>query len=133
MATIYKEAPINVTVDQLWEALSDVGNIHNLLSYLEGTEMDGDYRSCSMEGGASMRELIISVDSDRRRLAYSVVEEPFGFEHHSASFRAVPDGGKTLFVWETDVKPDSVVEALEPLIDQSITDIRAAVEALHSR
>ena len=128
MATIYKETPIDAPVERLWEALSDVGNVDRLFSYLEGTEMDGPYRSCRMSGGGRLRELIISVDPDRRRVAYSVVEEPFGFEHHSASWRAVSDGAQTLFVWETDVMPDAVVEALEPLIDQSIDDIRDAVE-----
>ena len=130
MATIYKETPIDVSVDKLWEALSDVGHVDRLLSYLEDVDMDGAYRSCSMEGGGRLREFIISVDSERRRVAYSVVEEPFGFEHHSASWRAVDDGGQTVFVWETDVMPDTVVEALEPLIDQSIDDIRTAVEGV---
>ena len=91
--------------------------------------MDGNYRLCSLDNGARLREVIISNDDARRRMAYSVIEEPFGFEHHSASWNAVADGEQSTFIWITDVLPDSVVEALEPLIDQSIADIRTAVES----
>jgi len=129
VATIYKEQTINVSVDKLWDALSDVGNVDRLLSYLVATEIDGSHRSCNMADGSQLRELIISVDPDRRRVAYSVVEEPFGFEHHSASWRALADGDQSRFVWETDVMPDRIVAVLEPLIDQSIVDIVSAVEA----
>jgi polyketide cyclase/dehydrase/lipid transport protein len=133
VATIFKEARVDVPVEQLWSALSDLGNVDRLLSYLQSAEMDGEFRSCSMGDGADLRELIVSVDPERRRIAYSVVEAPFEFEHHNASWRAVADGDQSVFVWETDVKPDSVVAALEPLIDQSIADIQAAVESLNQQ
>ena len=129
IATIYREAEIDVSVDKLWEALSDVANVDKLLSYLESAEIDGDFRTCAMDGGGELRELIVSIDQERRRVAYSIVEGPFGFEHHSSSWRAVADGDKAVFIWETDVMPHSIAEVLEPVIDQSINDIRDAIES----
>lgn len=128
MATIYKEVEIDRPVAELWKALSDVAHVDRLLSYLDGVEMDGNYRSCALDNGAQLREVIISNDDSHQRMAYSVIEEPFGFEHHSASWQAFAEGERSRFVWITDVLPDAVVEALEPLIDQSINDIRNAVE-----
>lgn len=129
MATIHKEVTIERPAGAVWAALSDVAHVDRLLSYIESVEMDGNVRSCSFGNGAQLREVIVSSDDTRRRLAYTIVEEPFGFEHHSASWQAVADGNRSRFVWTTDVLPDSVVEALEPLIDQSIADIRNALEA----
>lgn len=127
MATIYKETRLDVPVDELWAALSDVRNVDRLLSYVTNVELDDNVRSCALDGGGVLKELIISNDDERRRLAYSVVEEPFGFDHHSASWVAKADGDGSVFVWETDVLPDSVVGELEPLIDKTIDDIRSAI------
>ena len=132
MATIYKEAKVNASVDQLWKAISDVGNIDKLLGFLESAEMDGNVRTCAIEGGGVLSELIISIDEERRRVAYTITESPFGFEHHSASMRAVADGETSVFIWETDVMPDAMLEALEPVLDGGINDIRNAVEAANA-
>ena len=129
MATIYRETEINVSVGKLWEAISDVDNVDKLLSYLESAEMDGDFRTYAMDCGGQLRELIVTIDQESRRVAYFIVEGPFGFEHHSSSWRAIADGAKDTFIWETDVMSDSIIEILEPVIDQSIDDIRTAIES----
>ena len=94
--------------------------------------MDGSVRTSVMEGGGVLRELMVSIDQERRRVAYTITESPFGFEHHSSSMRAVADGDTSLFIWETDFMPDALLEALEPVFSGGINDIRNAVEATNA-
>ena len=61
-------------------------------------------RYLTMPTGAVVREYLVTVDDEARRLAYSAVE---GFrlpiEHHHASFQVFPDGDRARFVWITAV------------------------------
>ena len=67
--------------------------------------------------GVVARELIVGVDKDARRLAYSVVGGQA--THHNASFQVVADGARaTKLIWITDVLPDSVAATFEAMIDQ---------------
>ena len=86
--------------------------------------LGADRRSCSLGDQGELDELIVTVDHDRRRLAYSIRQSPLNFTHHSASWQVRPEGDKSRLVWITDVKPDSVAPALEELIDQTADSIQ---------
>jgi hypothetical protein len=68
------------------------------------------------------------VDDERRRLAYSIRESPFHFEHHHASMQIVPNGGSgARFIWTTDGKPDRVSPVLAEAIDRSVESLEATL------
>ncbi|MEM6433405.1 MAG: SRPBCC family protein [Cyanobacteria bacterium P01_D01_bin.115] len=117
MATIHKQFKINAAVDHVWKKMSDVSNIHTFLSMLANSELQGDTRVCTTQDGAQVKELIVSIDSDLKRLVYGVTESPFGLEFHSSSWQAIPDDDGTIFEWYTDVKPDGMAEAMEQMIE----------------
>ncbi|MGW4894770.1 SRPBCC family protein [Kitasatospora sp. NPDC004240] len=105
---------IEAEAEEVWDAVRDVGAVHERLvpGYVLGTRMDGDVRYLTVPGGAVIRELIVGVDDDLRRLAYSAVE---GFRipltHHHASFQVLPEGpGRCRLRWTTDVLPHGVAE-----------------------
>lgn len=124
MATIYREVDLDADAEEAWRQLADVGAVNKLIDYLGPVTVDGDRRSCSLGDQGELNELIVTVDQDRRRLAYSIRESPLNFTHHSASWQVTPAGDKSRLVWITDVKPDSVAPALEELIDQTADSIQ---------
>jgi hypothetical protein len=123
MPTIYRETRINAPVDDVWSALEDVGAINRLIDSLGEVILDGDQRTCELGDQGQLRELIVAVDPELRRVAYSIRESPFGFQHHSASMQAVSDGDGTKFVWWTDFQPAEVEGALTEAIDGALASI----------
>ena len=68
MATIHKQFKINAPIDQVWANISDLTNVHTLFSMLDNTEIKGSTRTCRIQDGGELKELIISVDETKKRL-----------------------------------------------------------------
>jgi hypothetical protein len=121
MATIYRTISTTCSPDEVWGALADPGAIHERLArgFVVATELDGDVRTVTFAGGSVARELVVSIDRERRRLAYSVIESSLGLEHHHSTFTAVerPDGQGCVLEWVVDLSPDSALPALEAMVD----------------
>lgn len=123
MPTLYRETRLEAPADEVWRALEDVGAINQLIDFLGEVTLDGDVRTCDLGEHGRLEELMVSVDSKFRRVAYSVKESPFGFTHHHGSMQALPDGGATRFVWWTDFQPAEVEEPLAGAIDDALAAI----------
>ena len=123
MATLVKTFEIDAPLDRVWARVADVGAVSDLFAMLADASVDGDVRTCNTVDRKQLKELIVSIDDIHKRLVYSVTESPFGFHFHSASWQLEPAGPKTRLVWHTDVKPDAMVAALEPVIDSEIPNI----------
>ena len=93
MASIWWEEPVAAPADLAWAALRRVGMAHQLFSpVLVDSTIEGDIRTVTFANGQVVRERIIDVDEQRRRIAYSVLGDMF--DHHSASMQILPiDGG----------------------------------------
>lgn len=117
MATIHKKFKINAPIDRVWSKMSDLAGVHSLLGMLTNAKVDGDTRVCQTQDGVSLKELIVSVDKEQKRLVYAIVESLFNFEFNSASWQVIPDGDRTIFEWYTDLKPDNLAETIELIID----------------
>ena len=125
MATIHREVSLPLTADSLWELITQVGEVPKFLPMITECRLDGDRRLCTMADGSKLKETIVTNDSMRRRLAYTITEAPFPMEFHSASMQVVPDGAGARLIWITDIKPDGLVEGIAPLFDQAIESVRA--------
>ncbi|WP_433205493.1 SRPBCC family protein [Nocardia sp. CA-107356] len=136
MATIQHEILIEVGPEHVWAALRDIGAVHERLlpEYVVDTRIDGDVRFLTMPGGNVIRELIVTVDDDVRRLAYSAVE---GFQlpltHHHASFQVLDaEDGRSTLVWVTDVLPHDAAEQVRPRVERGAQVMKATIEQQHS-
>lgn len=128
MATIHREFEISATPDKAWAALRDVGRINEFITFLGEVTVEGDRRTCALGDQGKLDELILSVDDERRRLAYAILESPFNFEYHSASMQIAANGGSgSRFIWTTDVKPDDVVPALSEAIDRAVESLKTTL------
>jgi hypothetical protein len=135
MATIIKEALVDASPDDAWDALRDFGAVHERLvpGFVVDCRLDGDdARIVTFFTGGVAREVLVGVDDAARRLAYSVVEGPLDSTHHNASAQvfAAGDGGtRTRFVWITDVLPDAVAAVTDQLMERGIGVIKQTLEA----
>jgi hypothetical protein len=77
MACIHKEIVIEAPPEHVWAAVRDIGAVHERLTpgILVDTHLDGDKRVLTFARGAVVRELIVALGDEQRRLAYAVVEE----------------------------------------------------------
>lgn len=110
MATIYKEIWIEASPELVWDVVRDAGAVHKRFvpDYTAETYFDGVNRLIHFSNGNIVKELIVTRDDERRRMAYAVVETKMPLQHHHASFQVFEDsGGRCRLVWITDFCPIS--------------------------
>jgi hypothetical protein len=130
MATIRKETTIAVPADDIWEALRDWGAPHTRLApgFVIDTRLDGDDRIVTFAWGAVVRELLVDLDDDARRLVWSVREGPYS--HHNGTAQVFPDGnGGSRFVWIADVLPNETAARTAELMEQGTAVIKRTLES----
>ena len=129
MASIHKEVRVAAPVEEVWAALRDVANPHRLFrGVLADARLEGDTRVVTFADGLAVRERIVAVDDERRRVAYAVLRE--GLVHHSASMQVFAEGQRrSRFVWVSDFLPDGLGASFGPLIDQGAAALKRTLEA----
>lgn len=121
MASIHEEFVVDASADRVWSALRDVGAADRVFGgMLTDSHLSGDQtRVVTFASGAVVRELIIDVNDDQRRLAYTAVEGPLGSIHHQSVLCVRPtDTGKARIVWTTDVLPNELAAPIRALMRQ---------------
>ncbi|GAA2695894.1 SRPBCC family protein [Actinoplanes palleronii] len=133
MATVAVETFVEVPAARVWDAIADVGAVHERLlpGRVAAAELDGDFRILTMPNGARIRELIIAIDHELRRMAYSVVEgQAMPLTYHQAAFQVVEAAeGRTKVVWTTDVLPHALAPAVRARVERGILEMKAVLES----
>ena len=122
MASLRKDIRLGVTPLEAWAALRDFGAVHQRVvpGFVTDATLDGGDRIVTFATGAVVRERLVALDDERRRLVYAVVESSLGFEHHQASVEvldAAPGRGGCSVAWITDLLPDEVAPSVEAFMD----------------
>ena len=129
MATIRKEIPIEASPEHVWDVVRDVGAIHTRFApgFVLDTKLEEGARIVTFANGYVARELIVTVDEEARRLAYSVTGG--SATHHNASFQVLPVvANRTLLVWITDMLPDSAAATLGAMIEAGSSVIKRTLD-----
>ena len=130
MASIHKKLTVEVGGGKAWAALRRVGDAHKLFApVLVDARLDGDVRTVTFANGMVLRERILDVDDDKRRVAYTAMDAP-GTTYHHASMEIVDEGpGRCQFVWVTDFLPPEVGASITPLIEHGANALKSNLEA----
>jgi len=131
MATVHREMIIEVSPDEVWDALRDFGAVHQRLvpGFLVDLRLDGPDRIVTFFNGAVARERLVTVDDEMRRLVWSIVESSAGLAHLNASAQVfAAGGGRTRFVWIEDVLPDEAAGPIAALMDRGLATIKRTLE-----
>jgi Polyketide cyclase / dehydrase and lipid transport len=134
MASIYRRLWIDASPPDVWEALADIGALHQRLvpGFVTSTELEPGARIVTFADGAVVRELIVGLDQENRRLAWSAAGGVS--THHNASAQVVDgENGGTDFTWITDVLPDEMAEPIGRRMDQGLAVIKKTMEARSAR
>ena len=116
----------------VWKAVRDVGAVHRRLvpGQVVDTRLDGDIRILTFHNGASVRELIVDIDDETRRLAYAVVESRLPITRHHASFQVFDEGpDRTRLVWITDILPHTLAGEIRARVERGAEIMKQTLEA----
>jgi uncharacterized protein YndB with AHSA1/START domain len=130
MASIRKERAIAVAPEQVWDALRDWGALHERLvrGFVTDARPDGRDRIVTFFNGIVVREVLVDLDDDQRRLVWTIVDGPYA--HHNGAAQVLQDGaGSTRFVWVADLLPDELAERTSELMERGIDAIKRTLEA----
>jgi carbon monoxide dehydrogenase subunit G len=128
--SIRKEIQIDAPPDQVWDALRDFGALHERLvpGFVTDCRMDGGDRIVTFATGAVVREVLIDLDDDERRLVWSIVDGPY--RHHNGAAQVFDDGDGSRFVWTTDLlAEDEVVKLTEQSMETGIGVAKKTLES----
>jgi hypothetical protein len=131
MATLHKDIFIAQTPDHVWDAVRDIGALHTRLvpGFVVNTFVEGDdeARVVTFANGLILRERILSIDNDRRRVAWTA--EGGNLTHYNAALCVEVTDLGTRVLWTTDFLPNSQRDAIASLQDQALSAMKRAMES----
>src|SRR5499427_2144668 len=129
MASIRKEIPLETSAENVWAAVRDVGALHTRLvpGFVVDTRLEADARVVTFGNGMVVRELIVDLDDEARRLAWSA--RGGRLTHHNASAQVYAEGdGRSRLVWIADLLPDDLAGDIGAMMDRGAAAMRKALE-----
>lgn len=133
MATIYKDFEVNAAPEFVWEAIKDVGAVHTRLAkgFVTDCVLTDGIRTVTFANGFAVREQIVAIDDEHRRLAYSSVGGRAS--HHNAYFQVIAGAdGRSRLLWVTDLLPDEVRAPIAQMVELGSSAIRQTLEQAYS-
>ena len=130
MASLHKEITIERSKESVWDAIRDVGAIQKRLvpGFVVNCRLEGDWRIVTFANGMVVRELIVAIDDQTCRHAWSARGEPL--THHNASIQVFSDGhDKCRVVWIADLMPNEAAEAVGEMIDLGLATMKQTLES----
>jgi len=130
MASIRKEILIEVRPEAVWDAVRDVGAVHERLApgFVVDTRLEDGARIVTFASGLVARELIVDVDDAARKLVWAVVGSP-RLTHHNASMQVFADGERrSRVVWIADLLPNEIAGYIAGLIEQGLGTMKKTLE-----
>ncbi len=127
MASIRKEVEINASPEEVWAAMRDVGALHTKLApgFVTDCKLDGDARIVTFGNGLVAREIIVDVDDEARRIAWSAKSERLS--HHNASSQVFASGNGAKVVWIADLLPNEMKAPVTGMIDMGLAAMQKAL------
>ena len=130
MASIRKEILIEARPEAVWDAVRDVGAVHERLApgFVVDARLEDGARIVTFASGLVARELIVDVDDAARKLVWAVVGSP-RLTHHNASMQVFADGERrSRVVWIADVLPNEIAGYIAGLIEEGLGTMKKTLE-----
>ena len=130
MASIRKQIAIEASPERVWDAVRDVGAVHERLApgFVVDTRLEAGARVVTFANGLVARELIVDVDDEARRLAWAVVGSP-RLTHHNASMQVFDDGDRgSRVVWIADLLPNEIGGTIAAMIEEGLGAMKKTLE-----
>jgi carbon monoxide dehydrogenase subunit G len=131
MASIRKEIVTRTSPADVWDALRDIGALHTRLvpGFVVATRLEPGARIVTFANGITVREPIVTIDEQDRRLVWSAVGGSLTHYNASAQVFAEPDGSSRV-VWIADLLPDEAARSVEGMMDAGMAAMKTALDGL---
>ena len=129
MASIRNEIVLEARSADVWDAVRDVGALHERLvpGFVVDTRLEDGARIVTFGNGLVVRELIVDLDDQARRLVWSA--RGGRLTHHNASVQVFDEGeGRARLVWIADLLPDALAGDIRAMIEQGAAVMKTTLE-----
>jgi Polyketide cyclase / dehydrase and lipid transport len=114
----------------VWAAIRDIGALHTRLvpGFVVATRLEGDARIVTFGNGMEVREPIVDVNDEAKRLVWSAVGA--GLTHYNASIQVFAGSGNgSRIVWIADLLPHDMKAPIEAMIEQGMAIMKKTLDA----
>jgi len=128
MATLHNSVFIEVAPEVVWSAARDIGALHTRLvpGFVVDTKLEGETRVVTFGNGMVAREPILSVDDERRRLAWAAIGGRT--THYNAVLDVRPEANGCRVTWTTDLLPHELAPAIQGMQEQALAIMKKTFE-----
>jgi hypothetical protein len=96
--------------------------------FVVDTRLEADARVVTFGNGMVVRELIVDLDDEARRLAWSA--RGGRLTHHNASVQVFADGERrSRLVWIADLLPNELADDMRAMIEQAAAVMKPTLES----
>jgi len=129
MATIRKEILTTAHPDVVWDAIRAVDSLHTRLvpGFVTDTKMEGNVRVVTFFNGMVVREPIVSIEGEHRRLVWAAVGGKLSHYNASVQVFAGENGGSKI-IWIADLLPNELEAAIQSMIDQGAIAMKKTLD-----
>jgi hypothetical protein len=131
MATVQKEILTRARVEDVWNAIRDIGALHTRLvpGFVVATKLEPGARIVTFGSGMTVREPIVTIDEERKRLVWSA--QGGRATHYNSSARAETDAdGGSKVIWISDFLPDSIAPDIDAAMTAGATVMKQTLDRL---
>ncbi len=131
MATIRSEIKTQASASDVWSAIRDIGALHTRLvpGFVVDTKLEPGARVVTFVNGVTLREPIVSIDDEARRLAWT--HEGGRARHYNGALQVFPlPDGLTSVVWTADFLPDDMHGYFSQAIEAGMAAMQRALDRL---
>jgi len=132
MATCHKEIRTSACADDVWDAIREVGALHTRLvpGFVVDTKVEGDARVVTFGNGLVVREPIVTINEEAKRLVWSSVSDRL--THYNASVQVSNDGtdGGTRVVWIADFLPNEAAPTIDGMMSAGMQVMKTTLDRL---
>jgi len=133
MATARREITTRAAPELVWDAIRDVGALHTRLvpGFVIDTRLEPGARVVTFVNGMVIREPIVTIDDDDRRLVWGAEGGPL--VHYNGAVQVFSDGAGSRVVWTADFLPHEAASSVEPMIEAGMSAMKKALDGMDAR
>ena len=129
MASVTHEITTSARPERVWDAIRDIGALHTRLvvGFVLDTRLEPGVRIVTFKNGMVVREPIVTVDEQARRLVWS--SDVTKLTHYNASVQVFDiDEQRSRVVWIADFLPDAAQAWVAGIIGEGMAAMKATLD-----
>ncbi|RKH12438.1 SRPBCC family protein [Corallococcus sp. CA053C] len=128
MASIRKDITTRAAPEWVWDAIRDIGALHTRLvpGFVVDTRLEPGARVVTFGNGMVVREPIVTVDDDGRRLVWGA--EGGSLTHYNGAVQVFAEGTGSRVVWTADFLPHEASAVVGPMIEAGMAAMKKALD-----